>query len=50
MGKRKQKIVVDQKEAEGKKGYGRMPSAPPGFAFGDKSKYTRKKKHKNLPK
>ncbi len=44
----KKKKIIDGKTAEGKKSLGRLPSAPAGFSFKDKSKYSRKRKHKNI--
>ncbi len=45
MGKRKPKIILDEKKSEQKKAI-RIPFAKPVETFKDKKKYNRKKKHK----
>jgi hypothetical protein len=47
MAKRKKKITLDKEAAEEKKRHGRVPTARPTEFHKDKSKYTRKEKHKN---
>lgn len=45
MGKRKPKIILDEKKSEQKKAI-RIPHARPVEVFKDKKKYNRKEKHK----
>jgi len=45
MGKRKQKIIYDKEKSDQKKAI-RIPFPRPVETFKDKTKYTRKKKHK----
>ncbi len=45
--KRKKKIIVNEELAESQKLPVRMPTAKPTEFHKDKSRYTRKKKHKN---
>ena len=45
MGKRKPKIIIDEKKSEQKKAL-RIPFPRPGEDFKDKKKYTRKEKHR----
>lgn len=45
MGKRKQKIIYDEKASKQKRSI-RIPNARPTEVFKDKKKYTRKEKHK----
>ena len=45
MGKRKKKIILNEKASEEKKAF-QIPVAPAGFTYPDKTKYSRRKKHK----
>ena len=45
MGKRKKKIIFDEKKSEQKKAF-RIPFPKPVEVFKDKKKYNRKEKHK----
>ena len=45
MGKRKAKIILDEKKAEQKSAL-RIPNAKPTEVHPDKTKYNRRKKHK----
>ncbi len=47
MGKKKQKKVYDKEKHDLHKIL-RIPNAPKGFSFKDKSKYNRKTKHKKV--
>lgn len=42
----KKKTIVDKEKSKGKKSFGRMPTAKHTEWFKDKTKYSRKKKHK----
>lgn len=45
MGKRKQKIIIDEKKSRQKRAI-RIPFPPPGEDFKDKKRYTRKQKYR----
>jgi len=47
MGKRKAKIIIDEKKSK-QKGAIRIPLAKPVEVFPDKTKYNRKEKHKGV--
>ncbi len=47
MAKRKKKIIFDKDAVEEKKRHGRVPTSRPTEFHTDKTKYTRKEKHKN---
>lgn len=46
MGKQKKKIVINREESDFKPRVGRIPIGKPPQSFRDKSKYSRRQKHK----
>lgn len=46
MGKQKKKIVINREESDFKPRVGRIPIGKPTQGFRDKSKYSRRQKHK----